>query len=157
MADQDVSDAYLVAAKMRMLDSPIPNKAYEAASEVLTTTMREGRDPGTARHLLIDALSFDEQFAPSARRIARTESTGAYGEQAMRLIDSPNKRWVSRLDEHTRPTHLEASGQVVPKDSPFVVGGWPLRAPGDPHAPLSETANCRCVLVADWTEMSRSR
>jgi hypothetical protein len=56
------------------------------------------------------------------------------------------KTWSAILDKVTRPTHVEADDQTVPKDDPFIVGGAQLMFPGDTSlgAPLDEIINCRC-------------
>lgn len=56
------------------------------------------------------------------------------------------KRWLSRDDERTRPTHVAADGQVQPLHQAFQVGGYPLRFPHDPLGPAAEVMNCRCVM-----------
>jgi hypothetical protein len=57
------------------------------------------------------------------------------------------KRWVSRLDDKVRETHLIADGQTVPLQSEFQVGLTTLRWPGDRTGEIGEIANCRCVMV----------
>jgi hypothetical protein len=54
------------------------------------------------------------------------------------------RRWVTRRDDDVRKTHRKADGQYVAPGKPFKVGGHTLRFPGDPDAPVKETANCRC-------------
>lgn len=58
------------------------------------------------------------------------------------------QRWVTRRDAKVRATHAAADGQTVPVGGLFMVGGYSLRYPGDSWAPVHETANCRCHLVA---------
>jgi hypothetical protein len=38
------------------------------------------------------------------------------------------------------------SGTQIPVSQAFIVGGAAMMYPGDPSAPLDETANCRCVI-----------
>lgn len=73
----------------------------------------------------------------AARALAQADPTGP------RML----KRWVTAEDERVRPTHVEANGQTVPLDTPFVVGGATLRYPGDPQGPDAEVINCRCTQV----------
>jgi len=94
-----------------------------------------------------------------AEVIARTESLAAVheGTEAMwaqaisdRLVD-PNellRRWVTAGDSRTRDSHRTMSGQLRPHGEAFVSGnGNSLRYPGDPEAPLSEVAQCRCAIT----------
>lgn len=58
------------------------------------------------------------------------------------------KRWKTFGDNKVRRTHREASGQTVPIDQPFVVGGYQMMFPCDVSlgASVSEIANCRCTV-----------
>lgn len=57
------------------------------------------------------------------------------------------KTWVSMRDTRVRDTHRALDGTSVPMDKPFVSpSGAKLRFPGDPRAPISEVARCRCHL-----------
>ncbi len=75
------------------------------------------------------------------------------------------KEWLSTPDERTRPTHVEANGQRVPLETPFVVGDATLAYPGDPSGPDGEVINCRCTVLfreepltaAAWDESKHPR
>lgn len=56
------------------------------------------------------------------------------------------KRWDSVGDSLVRPWHLDADGQTVPENEPFVVGGEQLMQPGDDSlgASAKNIINCRC-------------
>lgn len=90
--------------------------------------------------------------------IARTEATGVANHAALRALAEEGvkaKEWLSVADSRTRDSHSEANGQVVALEQPFTVGGFQLMAPGDPGAPVQETANCRCSIVgADADEVA---
>jgi uncharacterized protein with gpF-like domain len=62
-----------------------------------------------------------------------------------------NKTWVSQGDSRVRETHLEADGQTVPSNEPFIVGDSRLMVPGDTSlgASLDEIINCRCAAQYD--------
>jgi hypothetical protein len=57
------------------------------------------------------------------------------------------KEWLATGDSHTRFTHMEADGQTVGMDEPFIVGGAELQYPGDPDGPSQEVVGCRCTQV----------
>jgi len=55
--------------------------------------------------------------------------------------------WIPFLDEHTRPSHVQANGQEKTTFQTFTVGGASLRFPGDPLGPLREIMGCRCSKI----------
>ena len=100
--------------------------------------------------------------ANAATRYARTACTCAensgrlqsyYTAQEMGI--DLNKEWMATGDERTRPTHLDADGQEVPIDEPFIVGGTEMDEPGDP-AGGGEAWNCRCSMRANVKGMKTS-
>lgn len=89
--------------------------------------------------------------APSSNTLGVTEATATTGlgqdiaRGALRMIGiEVLKVWVSMRDDHVRPTHREAHGQVVPADGKFTVGGHKADYPCDPTLPMQERAGCRC-------------
>ncbi len=58
------------------------------------------------------------------------------------------KQWRTVMDGHERHDHAVANGQIVPIDSPFIVGGYRMMFPKDDTygAPLNEIINCRCMI-----------
>lgn len=67
-----------------------------------------------------------------------------------RALGVTHAQWLSRRDEHVRPAHARADGQVRELGTPFRVGEADLAHPCDP-AGLPETwpevAGCRCGLL----------
>jgi len=56
-----------------------------------------------------------------------------------------------------RPTHVAMHQQEVRGlDTPFLVGGVPMRYPLDPNAPVDEIVNCRCTYTinVDWSMLA---
>lgn len=85
-----------------------------------------------------------------ATTIARTEATGALNAgavQAMATEGVSHVEWVASMDRRTRPHHWAADGQQRPLGVPFNIGVFLMFHPGDPTAPASETANCRCAVI----------
>ena len=62
-------------------------------------------------------------------------------------ISGTQKEWIAIQDARTRLTHSIASGQTVPLEERFVVGGDRLKYPGDPRGTPAETINCRCAVI----------
>ena len=84
--------------------------------------------------------------------IARTETHNASSFANHRVALSQNipdmmKRWTATNDSRTRSTHVQASGQTVPIDEDFTVGGRSMGYTGDPRGGASNVINCRCVIV----------
>jgi hypothetical protein len=65
------------------------------------------------------------------------------------------RKWITIKDERTRPSHWKASGQVREGGKKFRLGNSYLMYPGDPTAPIEETANCRCWI--EWDIVKRPR
>ncbi len=65
------------------------------------------------------------------------------------------RTWRTRDDDRVRPAHREVDKRTEVAPNPFMVGGFMLRYPGDPAAPLHLTAGCRCRLT--YTVVSTDR
>lgn len=106
----------------------------QKSSTKIPATQRETRDEYRARirSTAIETINQNLQRA-TARRIQ---------EQGLSW-----KKWVAHHDDRTRPAHREADGQTVPATDTFTVGGFRMRYPKDPSAPLYLTINCRCIMV----------
>lgn len=98
------------------------------------------------RKMLDKRGSWNQQLAiyavTSGVETARNELWKTYG-------DLLEKTWVTEGDEKVRASHRAVDGTTVSASMDFVVGGFPMIGPGDPRAPIHETANCRC-----WTEIA---
>ncbi len=97
-------------------------------------------------------------IAYEAERILRTEvnrtynlSTAAQRDKLAEDVPGLEKQWIASADLRTRDSHLEAHGQIVPADKPFLVGTGKekheLDYPLDPAGPPEETINCRCTSI----------
>lgn len=85
------------------------------------------------------------------RAIAKTETTVAYEiarDIAFRAAGVQWKQWLTSGLGNERLSHLGANEQIVPIDEEFIVGGIPMKFPGDPAAPPKEVINCNCVSIA---------
>jgi hypothetical protein len=165
-----LDDEYLRDLNARLMSSGLPGRMFESARAVLGLAGEQRWSATRLHQELANALDPETPFvqvaltaaaepadapgqsaASIARMVARTEATGAYGHATLRTMQAfgqATKRWVAAHDSHTRPTHAHVDGQEIPTDMNFLVGASVMMYPGDPRAPLSETANCRCVLVA---------
>lgn len=138
-------------------DATIPrivNAGEDTLRDVQNITLnklRTGQDP---RQLRADIQEVTGYSRSRAATIARTEVIGAYnngnmaGARELGDLGPVKKEW-SAVDQpgRTRETHLEADGQTVWFDEPFIVGGEEMDAPHDPGASPEETINCRCQVI----------
>ncbi len=106
----------------------------------------------------VDDLYLQKIIPNRSTTIARTEVVGASNVAAMEAARSSgltlNKVWLATGDNRTRPDHLEADGQEVPMDQPFVVGDEELMQPGDPAGSAGEIVNCRCTVYFKRADVS---
>ncbi len=93
----------------------------------------------------------------AAETVGQAMARGTYGLAAERIMATKirsrsgqprrlNKTWITAHDDRVRPAHAIADHQTVPLGDSFQVGGFPMRFPHDPSAPIHLTARCRCVL-----------
>jgi hypothetical protein len=156
---------YLARAVNRLVD--VPDQAYT----LVISQVAEGAMAGESIVKIRDRVreSFDVSGTPywSNRPtvVARTEvasalnagKLGAFQEVSFDLGEPFEKGWLAtmagRAALRTRPTHRAAdmdtpeTGQRVPLDAPFIVGGFPGMFPGAPELPPEESIQCRCGML----------
>ena len=153
----------LTAAYARLMSDDTPGRVWATAGAVLAVGAGLAWGAARVRRELRDALSptggpavagatgvvgTGGSWASVPAMLARDVTGGVFNAAVLRdAAGASRKRWVTRRDERVRPSHAAADGQTVPMGGVFVVGGWGLAFPGDPAAPVWETARCRCVLV----------
>jgi SPP1 gp7 family putative phage head morphogenesis protein len=119
--------------------------------EDLRKTLRAGLNEGEGTEALAKRLSkkFTEFQRSRSRRIAQTESTGAYngGRVAgMKELGIERKRWINTGDSKVRDSHRIT--QTVKTDENFTLAnGVTIDMPGG-NGPASEVVNCRCSVVS---------
>lgn len=134
----DDSDAWASQAVSRVIETSqdIIEKATEGADQFEAKKIAENvlkdRRKDRAEYYTVDAVNGSVEMGKAA---------------AIATIASPQiikKTWRNAGDNRVRKTHVAAQGQTVYFYDSFTVGGFRLKYPKDPAAPLSETANCRC-------------
>lgn len=93
---------------------------------------------------------YEEARTSRSDLIAETEAAGATNDARdliAAVVGAERKKWRSRGDAKVRESHATAHGQEKDVGEAFTVGGSTMRYPGDPAAPIRETARCRC-----WVE-----
>jgi hypothetical protein len=145
----------------KLLKKPYWNDMTASIKADIVKALDKGIKEGLAGDQLADKVM--DKMGPDAtegraKNASRTESTGALnaGHQATRdmlqkagLVKA--KTWNCLDDEHTRDTHVEADGQEVPNDQPFVVGSETAMYPGDPDLSAEERCGCRCAALSVTT------
>lgn len=146
---------------------PINETTLKEIATILNQAQAEGWSvPEMQKHLTtlfdqyISGNLSAEDFAWYANRlpphrtelIARTETIRASNAGSMEVFTAwgvQMKEWLTTLDGRERETHRELDGQIKAINQSFVVpsNGVSLRFPGDPFAPIGETANCRCTVL----------
>jgi hypothetical protein len=121
-----------------------------------------GRPDAMPADIYTEVQAIGDYSARRTETIVRTETVGAYNRGQQRAAGAlvelgygpTRKEWLATGDARTRPDHIEANGQIVPFDEPFIVGGVPMTGPHDPAAPPSLTVNCRCTILFHYDETS---
>ena len=126
----------------------------------ITATVTSGILQGSsinkmAKDLMNRVTDMNKTSAVRAARTAVTEAENAGRQAAADELEKKGvimgKRWIATHDSRTRDEHLEADGQIVENNKPFVVGGEELMFPGDKSLGASgwNLYNCRCTRVSE--------
>lgn len=143
---EDFVERYLKAATNRLVD--IGDDVWALVQQQLLTSYGLSEDYNVLAARIQHTAGVSDA---RALMIARTEmhaalEAGSYG-QALLVDPDGKKTWLATHDDRTRETHRDANDQVVLLTESFLVGGSPLRYPGDPLGPPGESINCRCSVV----------
>lgn len=118
----------------------------ETTRTYILFTLRRGFREGWSTEEMVRAINDRLYMKFRAERIVRTESTRAtnYGITigAEKYDFEVQKEWIAIRDNRTRHSHRGVDGELRDLDKPYTNG---LMFPGDPTAPIKETANCRCT------------
>lgn len=142
----------VVAGVVRDVMRLIAQSAARQAAALVRLINHADQDDRSMRQIVTDirATARLTNWAEGvAEQVATATTNGARDAVAAELDDEHRditREWVSRMDGRQRDSHGAAHGQVQAVGAPFIVGESLLRYPGDPLAPVRETANCRCWL-----------
>lgn len=150
----------LGAIAKSFMDALAQRGATNFEDEVLLTLRRivqRGLDEGWTADETASALakSFQGLSSPTAQMLAQTELTTLVNERSIVAAskfqedrDEPlYKVWQTMRDARVRAAHAAAQSQTVPIAQPFSVGGYLMMYPGDPSAPMTLVARCRCRMT----------
>lgn len=151
-ADPDVLD--FVRSRRSNLETVMDEATAKEVKRAIEQGMKESDTESDLVQRLTDLGIFGEA---RAQRIARTESHLAVmkgSHEAMKQNGVKQRQWLAGLDERTREAHLEANGQVVGIDEPYIVDDEELMFPGDPEGSAGNVVNCRCteLIIRDTGE-----
>jgi hypothetical protein len=145
--------AYLAEVRNRLVR--VPDEVYDLVAGEIAQGANLGESIPKLATRVDNVLSIkaSERWPNRATVIARTETIGALNAgrvDAFSIVAADSEEpmelmWLATDDDRTRHTHNVAEGQRVPVGSPFIVGGFELRFPGDPLGPPQEVIQCRCV------------
>lgn len=139
----------------------IQSGTSRALSKAISDGLADGLSINDLTKLVRQRLKHYDQV--QARRVARTEATGAMNHGAfLEQSDAevPFREWLRTIDVRTRGfdpdkkakfNHYTAN-QVVPATEPFVVSGERMNYPGDTSfgASAGNVINCRCSCAANF-------
>jgi uncharacterized membrane protein len=134
----------------------IQDDSREVIQDAIDNGIDEGFDEGRLSKLITTAT--DGEIARNrAKKIARTETTGAMNSGHTSVIDQLQregvqirKKWLAIMDADTREDHAELNGKHANRHSGmFDVGGAEAPYPGYFGLPPDERINCRCTVLGD--------
>jgi hypothetical protein len=146
---------YLAEVRNRMVR--LPEEIFDLVAGQMAAGVNLGESiPELAKRVdTVLSTTDSERWPNRAVVVARTEAIGALNggrSDAFKIIaddadEDLESFWLATEDHRTRPTHVVAEGQRVPIGTPFTVGGFHLRFPGDPEGPPQEVIQCRCTML----------
>jgi hypothetical protein len=127
--------------------------AWDRVKGELTLGVLGGKTPQEVAKAIGENLNDPSVFKSIADRaevITKTEMGRVFSEasqlrmeQAAESVEGLEKQWLhAGHPKVARLAHVAASGQHVPVNEPFKIGGINMMYPRDPGAPLEETFNC---------------
>lgn len=140
-------------AKLRAyLDRARRDKRFD---RTVAKAIREGKPLDQATVDRIAGRYSDRLVQLRGETIARTETMQALNASQVEAWDQAieasglnradiRQVWIATADRRTRDSHRHLNGEEIMLGGTFSNG---LRYPGDPNAPVSEIANCRCTMI----------
>lgn len=127
----------------------ITRHSRDLLAQIINQAISEGLSIPNTVKLIRDTWRDIGRFR--AERIARTEIISASNYGSIIGAESTGlnlkKVWLATRDNRVRATHADSDAQKREMNDNFLVGGSPLRFPGDPAGPPEEVINCRCTVI----------
>ena len=147
-ADELASDNPRAALSRTLRDKRFDRaviKAVESGEAIPASLQNKMVTAYTNRALRYRAENLARSEAMTALHEAQQQSmeqavqTGAITQQDVKFT------WRTASDDRVRDSHETMDGQEVAMGEMFITGdSVPIEFPGDPNAPIEETASCRC-------------
>jgi hypothetical protein len=148
----------------------VPELVFDAVRAEITDSVSDGDSAQQTHDRVADMLRIDAagprggaRWFSKVRDVARTLAVSVLNAALVAGAEAytqatGNRRWQQWWtveDGRVRAAHHRAHGQSRPVGQNFLVGGFPMRYPGDPLAPPDLTTNCRCSLLSLSPEAGR--
>lgn len=148
----------------------VPELVFDAVRAEITDSVADGDTAAQTHDRVADMLRIDApgprggaRWFAKIREVARTVAVSVLNAALVEAAEayteaSGNRRWQQWWtveDTKVRHAHRRAHGQARPVGQNFLVGGFPMRYPGDPLAPPDLTTNCRCSVLLLSAEQGR--
>lgn len=169
LSQNGIKSSNLARDQLLAFDKDYFNRKLRATKydSLIEKAIRSGK-PLTAKQLEAIIASYQANLLKArAKMIALMETTTAVNATKLRTftkaanaagvpLDLLDKSWHTVGDSHVRFTHKAMSTQVVTLTQKFVSpSGALMEYPGDPSAPLSERAGCRCHMSIRWDKSKK--
>lgn len=145
------------ALEQRRIQGAYVNETTEEDLRAVFRTAFEVGDTSGQLADRIDAYYKDAAIGEGKYRpltAARTQTTGIVNEGRMlaaKSVGGLRKGWLHGGSDEPRPAHMTAQDTYLAApiglDEKFEVNGYPCDAPGASALPVSETANCTCMVT----------
>jgi len=139
-------------------DEIVDSEVIETITEDVTNYVRGAQEQGLSIDDIADGINEDvfdnrlqDHVATRNARTATISSSNAGKDSTYRDGEGVvGTEWLTgpRTSPNApRPSHANASGQIVGTETKFIVGSSTARYPGDPTLPVDEIVNCRCTSI----------
>lgn len=165
----DLVDESTVKKLAQQKEIQLPKKQLDVSKDTkwnakqINSQMMQGILQGEPISQIAKRLeSVSDMNTASAKRNARTmytscENAGRQDSYEKASADGVimHKVWMSAQDDRTRESHIEADGQEVDVDEPFILINRDgsiseLMYPADPNGDPEQVYNCRCTMITKF-------
>ncbi len=142
-------------AILQQVGARIPD-AEKSTRDAIRTVIGRAQDEGwtvpeTSAAIKEHIVTLSDSTATQLARTDLISSSNASSDAAAKIVfdgeEGIVKTWKTAGDDRVREVHVEADGQTVPLNSPYIVDGEALQYPGDPRGSDANVIQCRCVSI----------